>query len=484
MKKAGDIAPRIEEIFNPRSVAVTGVSGRASRLGNLLLMSFMDIGFKGKLYAVNPKEEAVMGIPCVQNIGAIDGPVDLVIISVHPSGVSGLIDECVAKGVKAAVIFSSGFREKGPDGAAAEAELVRRARAGGMRIVGPNCMGLYSPSSGLSFFPGMPKEEGPVAFLSQSGSLANMLGLFAGEKGIRFSRMISVGNAADLDVNDFLEYLGEDEKTGLIVLYLEGIRDGRRFLDLVKRISPKKPVIVWKVGDTEGGGRAASSHTGSISGSGAIWAGVLKQAGMIRAENLVDLTGLITAFRNPHLPQGNRVAIMSGPGGPAVSAADACESSGLKLARLSPESEKALAEFVPEFGASVSNPVDLSLTSSFDMTMYPRATEICGMDENVDMILEYISVLRREMVEGILEAQRKIKKPIAIVTSLEYAAVDSPVSGLFGKIGREELTDLLRKMYDAGISVHSTEQEAAKALASLLGYARYRASRHGIQGLF
>jgi acyl-CoA synthetase (NDP forming) len=479
MKNSEDIVSGIEEIFNPRSIAVTGVSGKANRLGNLLLYSFMDIGFKGKLYPVNPKEESVMGIQCYPGIHAIDGPVDLVIISVHPSGVPGLIDECAAKGVKAAVVFTSGFREKGEEGKKTEEEIVKKARAGGMRIIGPNCMGLYSPSTGLSFFPGMPKEEGTVAFLSQSGSLANMLGLFAGEKGIRFSRMISVGNAADLDINDFLEYLGNDEKTKLIILYLEGISDGRRFLKIASEISLKKPILVWKVGQTEGGSRAAGSHTGSLSGSDEIWSAAFRQAGLISVENLVELTGFITAFQNPHLPKGNRVAIMSGPGGQAVSTADACERAGLKLARLSLGSEKKLAEFVPEFGASVSNPVDLSLTSSFDMTMYPRATEICGADDNVDMIVEFISVLRRELVEGILEAQRKVKKPIAIITSLEYTALDTPLSKFFGTISREELTELLKRMYDAGISVHSTEQEAAKALSSLLRYATYRESRRG-----
>lgn len=479
MQKTESITSIIEEIFHPRSIAVTGVSAKSNRLGNLLLYSFTDIGYRGKLYAVNPEDESVMGIPCVPSISAIDGPVDLVIVSVHPSKVPALIDECAAKGARAAIIFSSGFREKGEDGRKAEAEMVRRAREGGMRIIGPNCMGLYSPSTGLSFFPGMPKEGGSVAFLSQSGSLANMLGLFAGERGIRFSRMISVGNAADLGVNDFLEYLANDEKTRLIALYLEGISDARGFLDRAKEISPRKPILVWKVGRTEGGSRSAGSHTGSMSGSGELWSAAIRQAGLVAVENLVELTGFITAFQNPHLPKGNRVAIMSGPGGIAVSAADACESAGLKLANLSTASQKALAEFVPEYGASVANPVDLSLTASFDLTMYPQATEICGADENVDMIVEFIPILRRELAEGLLKAQGTAKKPIAIITPLEYASLETPASRFFGTIGREELTEILKKMYDAGISVHSTEQEAAKALASLLAYARYRKLRCG-----
>jgi acyl-CoA synthetase (NDP forming) len=475
-----NVVDQIENIFHPRSVAVIGVSDKSNRLGNILLHSIMDMGFKGDLYPVNPREDQVMGLRCYPSLGAIDGPVDSVIISVHPKGVPDVIEDCVAKGVRAAVIFSSGFREKGGEGMRAEAEIVRKARAGGVRIIGPNCMGLYSPSSGLSFFPGMPKEKGTVAFLSQSGSLTNLLGLFAGIRGIRFSKMISVGNAADLDVNDFLEYLGYDSETRLIVLYLEGVEDGRRFISLAKDISLKKPILLWKGGETEGGRKAAGSHTGSLSGSGEIWEAAIRQAGMVKVENLNELMGFITAFQNPSLPMGNRVAIMSGPGGPAVSAADACEKEGLRLARLSSETEKMLADFVPELGASISNPVDLSIASSFDQTMYPRATEVCGLDENVDLIVEYISALREGMMEGIIKAQERVRKPIAIVSSVEYASFESPFSRFFGSITREKLVALLMRMYDSGISIHATEQEAARALSALLKYKKYLDSRHSL----
>lgn len=468
-----DVVRQIETIFHPRSIAVVGVSEKNYRLGNLLLQGFTDMGFRGDLYPVNPREEEVMGLRCYPRLQEIGGPVDLVVISVHPGGVPDLIDDCIEKKVRAAVVFSSGFREKGTGGMQVESEMVRKARAGGVRIIGPNCMGLYCPSSGLSFFPGMPKESGTVAFLSQSGSLTNLLGLFGGARGLRFSKMISIGNAADLDVNDFLEYLGYDPETRLIVLYLEGVSDGRRFLSHVKRISREKPILLWRVGDTEGGRKAAGSHTGSLSGSERIWAAALRQTGMAKVENLQELMGFITAFQKPCLPAGNRVAILSGPGGPAVSASDACEKEGLRLATLSRATEEKLAEFVPEFGASVSNPVDLSLTSSFDQTMYPRATEICGLDEDVDMILEYISVLREELVEGILRAQERIRKPIAVITYVEYAAAESPVSRLFGAITREKLTLLLKRMYDSGISVYATEQEAARALSALLKYKKY-----------
>ncbi|MHA1363664.1 MAG: acetate--CoA ligase family protein [Candidatus Freyarchaeota archaeon] len=468
-----DLVSEIDEIFRPRSVAVVGVSDKSNRLGNLLLYSFLDMGFEGKLYPINPREETVMGLKCYPSVREVDGPVDLVIVSVRPERVPEIIDDCVAKGVRAVVIFSSGFREKGEEGRKKEMELVAKARAGGVRIIGPNCMGLYSPSSKISFFPGMPKEPGEVAFLSQSGSLTNILGLLAGQRGIRFSKMISVGNASDLDVNDFLEYLGSDPETRLIICYIEGVEDGRRFLRLAREISKRKPIIVWKVGETEGGVRAVSSHTGSLSGSREIWGAVLKQAGLVKVENLLELVGFITAFQNPYLPRGNRVVVMSGPGGPAVSAADACEKAGLRLARLSEETRRKLAEIIPEYGTSTSNPVDLSLSSTFDLTMYPRATELCGLDENVDMIVEFIPLLRREILEGILEAQKKVRKPIAIITNVEYSMMETPLGKMVGTMSREELVEMLQKLYKSGISIHSSEQEAAKALVALLKYKKY-----------
>lgn len=468
------LAREIGRIFNPRSVAVVGVSGRSNRLGNLLLYSLIDMGFKGPLYPVGPGGESVMGLTACGNITDIDGPVDLVIISVHPDRVEAVLEDCVRKGARAAVLFSSGFREMGEAGRERERKIVEKARAGGVRIIGPNCMGLYSPAAGLSFFPGMPKDRGSIAFISQSGSLANILGLFSVERSVRYSKMISVGNAADLEVCDFLEYLGQDEETGVIALYLEGLEDGRRFLDLCREITPRKPVVLWKVGNTEGGKKAAGSHTGSLAGAEHIWEGVSRQAGLLRVDNLSELLGYFTALQSALLPGGNRVAILSGPGGPAVSAADACEKAGLKLAVLAAETRMKLAGFVPEFGAGTGNPVDLSLTSSFDLTMYPRATGICGLDPGVDMLLEYIPVMRTEMMEGIIAAAEVTGKPVAVITSPEFSAIETPGGTLFGSLSRDDLKSLLAAMYAAGVSVHADEQEAAKILSGLLRYRRFR----------
>ena len=461
----------IDTIFNPRAVAFFGVSGLTNRLGNLMLFSFLDCGYPGILYPVNKNETSIMNQTCYPCLEDIPGPVDLAIISVHPDRVEKVIDECLDKGVKGAVIFTSGFGETGEEGRKRQQDIVARARAGGMRIIGPNCMGLYSSQSKIAFFPGMPGEKGSVAFLSQSGSLANMLGLFAAERGLSFSRMVSVGNAADLDVTDFLQYLGEDNDTDVIACYMEGVSDGRRFLEVAGSVSLKKPILLWKVGDTEGGKRGVRSHTGSMAGSGLLWDAAIKQAGIVRVENLVELVGFITAFTRPCMPTGRNIVIISGPGGAAISAADACEREGLVLAEPGEETVRELAGIIPEFGTSTSNPIDLSLESSFDVTLYPGAVEICGRDSNVDIILAIVTVLRKEIVEGLIRAKNAINKPVAIITLPEHSTFSGSMSSLFGTVQKEEYPGILRQLYEAGISVHATEQEAARALSSLCFYA-------------
>ena len=467
-----DLVSQIDDIFNPRAIAVIGVGEKKFRLGNIFLQSLLDIGFSGELYPVGRHDESVMGLKSYPSLRDIDGLVDLIVVSVHPNNVPGVIEEAVEKGVKGAIIFTSGFKEKGEEGRRREQELVEIARKGNLRIVGPNCMGFYCPSSKLSFFPGLSKESGPVGFISQSGSLSHIVAFAGGINGFGFSKVISLGNACDLDLNDFLEYLGEDPQTRVIGCYLEGVKDGNRFLRLAKQISGRKPIIVWKVGSTEGGAKAAGSHTGSICGSGEVWDAVFKQAGLIRVENLSELFGRLSAFINPYLPKGNRVAVISAPGGPAVSTADACEKAGLKLAEFTEETKRRLSELIPELGTSVSNPVDLGLSVAFDKTIYPRCAEIAGQDENVDMVLVYHFVIDGESAEKLIEAQKNIRKPMAIATNIEQLKCRD-FGILFKAMTQEEMPKTLRRLYEAGISIHSSEQDAARTLMDLLRYREF-----------
>jgi acyl-CoA synthetase (NDP forming) len=464
-----DLITQIDAIFNPKSIAVTGASDKRPRLGNMLLYNFIDIGFQGKLYPINPDEEKVMGLKSYPSLKAIEDPVDLLVVSLHPDKVPQVIEEAVEKDVKGAIIFTSGYREQGDEGEKRQQELVSIARKGNLRIIGPNCMGLYCPFSKLSFIPGLSKESGPVAFISQSGSLAMYIAMAGKVRGLTFSKVISLGNACDLDANDFLEYLGNDPQTGIIACYLEGVEDGRRFLRLAKQISKKKPIILWKVGRTKGGAKAAGSHTGSICGNREIWDAVFKQAGLIRVENVYELFGSITALINPDLPKSNRVAIVSAPGGPAVSAADVCEQEGLKLAELSEDTKNKLSEIIPNLGTSTANPIDLGFTVATDNTLYLRSSELVGQDENVDMILVYNFRMDKNFAEALIQFKEKIKKPTAIVTNIEQIQ-DRELNERLRSLTAEETPIILKKLYESGVSIHPTEQGAAKTLFSLFKY--------------
>jgi len=467
-----NLISQIDTIFNPRSIAVTGASDKKPKLGNMLLYNFIDIGYGGKLYPINPHEETVRGLKSYPSLKDIEGPVDLLVVSLHPDKVPQVIEEAVEKGVKGAIIFTSGYREQGDLGKQREQELVNIARRGNLRIIGPNCMGIYCPSAGLSFIPGLSKESGPVAFISQSGSLAMYLAFAGKASGVAFSKVVSLGNACDLDVNDFLEYLGCDPQTRIIACYLEGVEDGRRFLRLAKQISKKKPIIVWKVGRTEGGARAAGSHTGSICGKKEIWDAVFKQAGLIRVENVYELLGCITALINSYLPRGNRVAVVSAPGGPAVSAADVCEQEGLRLAELTENTKKKLSEIIPSLGTSTLNPIDLGFTVASDNTLYYRSTEIVGQDENVDMLLVFDFRMDRELLEALIKCAERIRKPIVIVTNIEQMR-DRDSGERSKPPDVEEIPKILRSLYESGISIHLTEQSAAKTLMALLKYKEF-----------
>jgi len=462
-----DLFKEIDDIFHSKSLAIYGVS-RKGGLGNILLQGFIDQEFP-KIFIVNPKiTEAnfkIMGIPVFQDLKSIGEPVDLVICSTHPKFVKDIIIECCENGVKAVIIFSAGFGEKDDKGKKAEKELLKIAQKYQMRLIGPNCMGFYCPETGLSFFPALPTESGPVGFISQSGSIANIMAFSSMLKGIRFSKSISYGNGIDLSFNDFLEYLGNDPNTNLIACYMEGIDDGRRFIELVKKI--RKPIIIWKVGITPGGSKAAQSHTGSLCGNDMLWNKVFDQYGVIRVYNLEEMISMIQAFVNPMPTSNCRVAIISGPGGPAVSSADACEMNNLKLADLTKESKMKLMKFIPEFGSSMSNPIDISLQATFDAILEKKTYEIVGNDPNVDMMLVYLTMLTPRY-KDLINLQKEISKPIALVSAIDINVsadcFSENIKRSFIHIRAKKVPNIVNKLNQKGISIHPNENLAAKAL--------------------
>jgi acyl-CoA synthetase (NDP forming) len=472
-----DLFSEIDDIFHSKSLAVYGVS-RKGGLGNILLQGFIDQEFPN-IYIINPRinepNVEIMGVPVFSDLKSIGKPVDLVICSTHPKYVKDIIIECGEYGVKAVIIFSAGFGEKGEEGKKVEEDLLKIARKYQMRLVGPNCMGFYCPETRLSFFPALPTESGPLGFISQSGSIANILAFSSMLKGIHFSKSISYGNSIDLTFNDFLEYLGDDPNTNLIACYVEGMNDGRRFIELVKKIS--KPIIIWKVGVTPAGSKAADSHTGSLCGNDKLWNKIFDQYGVIRVYNLEEMISMIQAFINPMPVRACKVAIISGPGGPAVSSADACEMNNLKLADLTKESKMKLQEFIPEFGSSMSNPIDISLQATFDPLLERKTYEIVGKDPNVDMILIYLTMLTPRY-KDLIELQQEISKPIALVSAIDVnASADSfsnTVRRSFIHIRAKNVPGIIKEMNENGISVHPNEHLAAKALYNIYQFNNFK----------
>ena len=465
-----NIISEIDEIIHSKSLAVYGVS-RKGGLGNILLQGFVDQGFPN-MFIINPNisesNVKIMGIPVFPDLRSTGNAIDLVLCSTHPKFVKDIIIESGEYGVKAIIIFSAGFGEKGKDGKKEEEELLKIARKYGMRLIGPNCMGFYCPETHLSFFPALPTESGPLGFISQSGSIANIMAFCAMLKGIRFSKSISYGNAIDLGFNDFLEYLGEDPNTDVIASYIEGLSEGRRFIKLIKKI--RKPLIIWKVGITPAGSKAAHSHTGSLCGDEVLWNNIFSQYGVIRVYNLEEMISMIQAFINPMPVNNTRVAIISGPGGPAVSSADACEMNNLKLAELTKESKMKLQKYIPEFGTSISNPIDISLQATFDPVLEKSTYEIVGNDPNVDMMLIYLTMLTPRY-KDLISLQEKISKPIAVVSAIDVNVsadcFSSTIKRSFIHLRAKKVPDIIKEINEAGISVHPNEHLAAKALFNI-----------------
>jgi acyl-CoA synthetase (NDP forming) len=410
---------QIESLFNAQSVAIVGVP-RGMKTGKIFLMALLDQKFSGKIYPVNPNASEIDGIRAYPSIEAIPGPVDLAIILVPSDQALPVVRACADKGVKGAVLFTAGYKETGRQaGIEMEKEILRVARAKGMRLIGPNGMGLHATRTGLSFFPQLSRRPGPVGIISNSGSLTNILGRVASDKGVYFSKMVSLGNACDLSASDFLAYFGNDPETLVIGAYIEGIKDGPLFLKSLRDVSRVKPVVLWKVGMTKEGSHAASSHTGALAGAVEIWRGVLKQGGAVPVAGFEAWLDALMAFSMISSAAGDRMAIVSGPGGLAVSAAEACGNVGLKLAELLPETQSKLARIIPPTGTSCRNPIDVGLLPSLDIDIYVEAAIIAAQDPGVDALVVIGAGLSPEINDrytaGFIKMRQKIQKPLLMV---------------------------------------------------------------------
>jgi len=383
----------LEAAFHPNVVAMVGVSANAVRGGAWrpgaagFIGAYEELGFKGRIYPVNPKATEIMGYKTYPQVAAIPEPVDLVVVAVPGPALPAVLEDCIAANAKNLHVFTSGFEETGEEEAIALGRRVREiAMRGGLRIIGPNCMGLYVPEAGIGCFEGLPKESGPVAFLSQSGGHCNWFSHHTPNYGFYCSKVISFGNAYVLDSTDYLEYLADDPKTGIICMYLEGVKDGAKLMRQVREINRTKPVVLWKAGLTASGLRAVASHTGSLAGQEAIWRSFYAQTGAVQAFSLEELAEMAMTFLTMKPPQGKRVAMLGLGGGSSVSSADVCSRAGLDVPTLTQETQSELKKFISLAGASVKNPLDTGLVFR-DISLLERELKWVAADPNIDMLI-------------------------------------------------------------------------------------------------
>jgi acyl-CoA synthetase (NDP forming) len=385
--------PEFEAAFHPKVVAMVGVSASAKRDAPWgpgaasFIRSYEYLGFPGRIYPVNPKATEIMGYKCYPTVSAIPEPVDLVVVAVPAPALPDVLEDCIKANAKNIHVFTAGFEETGIKEAVELGKRVREiALRGGLRIVGPNCMGLYVPEAGIGSFDKLPRESGPVAFVSQSGGHCNWFTHYAPNYGIYFSKAISFGNAYVLDSTDYLEYLAVDPDTRIICMYLEGVKDGRKLLRQVKAINRVKPVIIWKAGLTESGSRAVASHTASLAGQEAIWRGFFAQTGAVPVFSLEEIAEAAMTFLYIKPPKGRRVAVMGLGGGTSVAAADVCAREGLEVPTLGQDTQAELRKFIAPAGSSIRNPLDTGLVFR-DVSMMSREIELIAADPVIDMLI-------------------------------------------------------------------------------------------------
>jgi acyl-CoA synthetase (NDP forming) len=454
--------------FSPSSVAIAGVGPITA--GKWYLDSLLSSGFKGKIYPIHPSGGEMSGLKTYASIKDIPDSVDYVICCIPARFVPQLIKECAERRVKAVSLFTSGFSETGSDeGRRLEAEIVRVARVSGTRLIGPNCMGVYNPRSGLSFVTDFPREAGGVALVCQSGGNTIYFVRLAAERGIRFSKVISYGNACDVDESDMFEYLTEDSETDLVAAYIEGVKDGRRFHQALARLASAKPVVILKGGSTDYGARTAASHTGSMSGSDRVWTSLLDQNGAIRVLTLEELVDMAVTFRFMPLPRGRRAAMVGGGGGASVLATDACAANGFSLPAISqPLSEKIRGFLDTDAGLILSNPIELNM---FPNATYNVAKNLLA-DEGFDLMLAncvfgqhpwpVFDVWFDLFYDTILKTHDEIDKPVAVV-------LDSDLTGQ-----QSRLAALRQRYCAAGIPVYYSMSSACKALDRFMDYHQKR----------
>jgi acetyltransferase len=453
------VTTELAKIFNPRSIAIIGASENPDKLGHVLLQGFIDQDFRENLYPINPNTgRLILDLDVHASVKDVTGEIDLAVITLPAEDAILMARECVEKKVKGIILFSA-FAERAQLEDPEIIDMLSLARRNGVRIIGPNSMGLYSPSTGLAIFAQMPKQSGPVGFVSHSGALAFAFSHYLGNRGVGFSKVVCCGNEWDLTWADYLEFLGQDPDTEIIAGYIEGARDGARFIRTAREITRRKPVIVIKAGKSFVGSRFVSSHTGSIAGNHNIWGSAFEQTGIISVESFQDLIDHVIIFNQfRHHSMGDRIAIISGTGGPITISADLCEKLGLKIPALSARIQAKLKELLPPTGTSSRNPVDVSIAAATNLGLYTKPVELLDSCEEVDAILLIHTGDWRgeEVARAIAEISPNLHKPLMVA-----------LPGTPERVGQAILP-----LVQAGIPAFTSMEGALKAFASLVKWRR------------
>ncbi|RUT03078.1 GNAT family N-acetyltransferase [Dulcicalothrix desertica PCC 7102] len=403
----------LDAIFSPKTIAVIGASEREDSVGRTLLWNLISNPFGGTVFPVNPKRNSILGIKAYPNIAAVPESIDLAVIATPAATVSSVINECVNAGVKGAIVLSAGFKEIGSSGVELERQILEQVNQSQMRLIGPNCLGVMNPYTGLNAtFASSMARPGKVGFISQSGALCTAILDWSFQENVGFSSFISIGSMLDVGWGDLIYYLGDDPNTESIVIYMESIGDARSFLSAAREVALSKPIIVIKAGRTEAAAQAAASHTGALAGSDAVFDAALRRCGVLRVNRISELFDMAEVLAKQPRPKGKRLTIITNAGGPGVLATDALISDGGELAQLSPQTHDALNQLLPPSG-NHSNPIDL--LGDADSTRYVKTLEITAKDPNTDGLLVILTpqaMTNPTQTANLLSSYAKTGKPV------------------------------------------------------------------------
>lgn len=462
----------MKALWQPRAVAVIGASATAGSLGHRLLGYVRDHGYQGEIYPVNPRVTEIDGIACYPTVSAAPGPVDLALVLVAAERVMGALEDCAAKGVPYVVVHSSGFSETGPQGRALEEQIVTYAREHGMRLIGPNCIGMVNPPDHLvagfsPLFSRVKFEPGNLGLVTQSGALGYGIVSLAVEQGLHFSRVVNTGNESDLGAAELVRDLLEDDVTRAVLVYAEGLKQAKDWRGLgALAVERGKPIIMLKAGRSEVGGRAAASHTAALAGDDKVWDASFRQLGFYRVDDIEEMLDLAEVFAQPKRASGHRVGVLTTSGGAGIMAADALGPLGLDVPTLEGETRAALEAIIPAFG-SAANPVDVTAQVINDSELFRRSLRVMAADPTLDMLMVCFCVLQGA------EAERVVSDLLAI-----HAETAKPI--LVSRTGGEFLAPgAAAKLRAAGIPVYRTPARAAHAASAL---ARFGTLRPGSVG--